>query len=66
MDERVEVGVKESSKKKLVRQMKNWLREQMPRKWRGNGGEEDKNCDGDCIESDLERVGDECKKMIDR
>ena len=62
----MEVGVKESSKKKLVRQMKNWLREQMPRKWRGNGGEEDKNCDGDCIESDLERVGDECKKMIDR
>ena len=62
----MEVGVKESSKKKLVRQMKNWLREQMPRKWRGNGSEEDKNCDGDCIESDLERVGDECKKMIDR
>ena len=37
--------------------MKNWQREQIPRKWRGNGGEEDRNCDGDCIESDLERVG---------
>ena len=23
--------------------MKNWLRK--PRKWRGNGGEEDRNCD---------------------
>ena len=34
----------------------------MPRMWRGNGGEEDRNCDGDCIESDLERVGEECKK----
>ena len=50
---RVEVGVKESSKKKLARstwvghvkkrEMKN---EQMPRKWRGNGGEEDQDCDG--------------------
>ena len=26
-----------------------------------NGGEEDRNCDGDCTESDLERVGEECK-----
>ena len=68
----MEVGVKESSKKKLVRStwaghvekwhMKNWQREQMPRKWRGNGGEEDRNYDGDCIESDLERVGEECNK----
>ena len=52
MDEmRVEVGVKECSKKKLVRrkwvghvkkwEMKNWQRKQMPRgrKWSGNGGE---------------------------
>ena len=31
----------------------------MPRKWRGNGGEEDRNCDGDCIKSDIERVGEE-------
>ena len=46
-------------------QMKNWQREQMPRKYRGNAGEEDRNCE-DCIESDLERVGEECKKMIDR
>ena len=53
---RVEVGVKESSKKKLVRSTwaghvakpgyKKTGREQMPRKWRGNGGEEDRNCDG--------------------
>ena len=45
--------MKEHSKKKLARssllwlvmwkkwEMKNWLREQMPRKWKGNGGEED-------------------------
>ena len=55
---RVEVGAKESSKKKLVRstladhvekkkrEVKNWQRRQMPRKWSGNGGEEDQNCDG--------------------
>ena len=52
---RVEVGVKASSKKKLVMstwagdvekwEMKNWQREQMPRHWRGNGGEDDRNCD---------------------
>ena len=73
---RLEVGVKESSKMKLARstrtghvdkwQMKKWQREQMPRKWRGNGCEEDRNCDWDCIESDPERLGEECKKMIDR
>ena len=54
MDEmRLEVGVNESSKNKLVRS--TWagdvvqlqmadktVREQMPRKWRGNGGEEDR------------------------
>ena len=34
----------------------------MPRKWRGNGGEEDRNCDGHCIKSDLERVGEERKQ----
>ena len=45
---RLEVGVNESSKNKLVRS--TWagdvvqmadktVREQMPRKWRGNGGE---------------------------
>ena len=38
----------------------------MPRKWSGNGGEEDRNCEGDCIKSDLERVGEECKTGIDR
>ena len=27
-------------------------REQMPRKWRGNEGEEDRNCDGECIKSE--------------
>ena len=46
--------MKESSKKKLVTntwgghvgkkfEMKNWQRQQMLRKWRGNGGEEDRN-----------------------
>ena len=53
---RVEVGMKESSKKKLLKstwlvmckkwEMKTWQREQMLRKWRVNGGEEDRNCDG--------------------
>ena len=38
-------------------------RDEMPRKWRGNGGEEDRNFDGDCIEIDLERVGEGCKKQ---
>ena len=67
----MEVGVEKRSKKKLVRSTwtghvekmaeKKLAKEQMPRKWRGNGGEEDKNCDGDCIEGDLERVGEECK-----
>ena len=33
----------------------------MSKRWRGNGAEEDRNCDGGCIESDLERVGEECK-----
>ena len=53
-----EVGVTESVKKKLARstihglvrwkewEMKNWQREQMFRKWRGNGDEENLNCDG--------------------
>ena len=58
MDEkRVEVGVKEHFTKTLVRStwaghvginwvMKKWQREQIPRKWRGNGGGEDRHCDG--------------------
>ena len=37
-------------------QMLHCQREQMPRKWRGNGDEEDRNCDGDCIKSHIERV----------
>ena len=37
----------------------------MTRKGRGNGGEEDQHSDGDCIESDLERVGEECKAIIE-
>ena len=51
----MEFGVKESSKKKLMRstwagnmekwEMKHWQREQIPRKWREKGGEEDRNCD---------------------
>ena len=28
------------------REMKNWQRELMPRKWWGNGAEEVRNCDG--------------------
>ena len=49
---RVWDGMKESFKKKLMRsvaghmgmkwEMKNWQREQVPRKWRENGGEEDR------------------------
>ena len=26
-------------------EMTNWQREQVPRKWKGNGGEEKRNCD---------------------
>ena len=45
------------------RQFKNWQREQMRKRWsQGFRDEEDGNCDGDCIESNLERVGEECKK----
>ena len=40
---------------------KNWQREQMPRKWRERGSEEDRNCDGDCTKRDLERVEKEQK-----
>ena len=56
--------MKERSKKK-------WMRSTWPghvdkmgdeklaesRKRRGNGGKEDRNCYGDCIKSDLEKVG---------
>ena len=39
----------------------------MPRKWRGNEGEEKAEIAiGDCIKSDLERVGEECEKVIAR
>ena len=73
MDEmKVALGVRDSSKKYLMRstwtghveqwEMKNWQREQMPRKWKGNEGEEDQNGDVDCINSDLERVGDEWRQ----
>ena len=27
-------------------EMNSWQREQMPRKWRGKRGEEDRDCDG--------------------
>ena len=43
-------------------EMKNWQREQVPRKWRENGGEEDQNRDGNCVKSDLERVEEEWTK----
>ena len=50
--------MKESLKKKLARSRlkwaghvertgdENWQREQMPRKWREKGGDEDRECDG--------------------
>ena len=63
----MEVEVKESSKKNLVRrtwaghvekwEMMYWQRKQIPGKWRGNGGEDHRNCEGDCIKTNLERVG---------
>ena len=43
----------------------NWQRDQMPRKWRENGSEEDRNCDGVLIKRYLETV-EEWKKIIDR
>ena len=43
--------------------MKNWQREQLSRKWRGNGDEEDQNCERNRIRRDLERLGDEWKKL---
>ena len=59
MDElRMEVGLKESLKKKLVWSRLKWgghvermgdeklAKEQMPRKQRSKGGEEDRACDG--------------------
>ena len=38
----------------------------MPRNWRGNGGEEDPELRWDCIKIDIERVGEEWDKIIDR
>ena len=55
---RVEDGMKKRFKKKPVRNRLisavhvermedgNWKREQTPRKWKGDGGEENRNCDG--------------------
>ena len=69
---RVKVGVKESSKTKLVLSTQAGHVEKMADEklakradaWKVEGfrGEEDGNGDGDCIESDLERVGEEWKK----
>ena len=42
---REEVGVRGSYKMKEW-EMKNWLREQMPRKWREKRDEKDQGCDG--------------------
>ena len=47
-------------------EMIHWQREQTPVKWRGNGGEEHRNCDGDCIKSNIERGGTELNIDIDR
>ena len=41
------------------REMKNWQREQMPRKWREKGGEEDRKCDGRTALREIGRVGEE-------
>ena len=38
--------------------MKNWQREQLPRRWRRKGGEDD----GGGIKRDFERVGEEWRK----
>ena len=40
-------------------EMKKWQSEQMPKQWRGNGGEEDRNSDWVCVKSDLEIMGEE-------
>ena len=63
---RVEVGMKESSKKKLVRS--TWaghvekMGDEKLAKWRGNGGElearKTETSMWDCIKSDKERVGE--------
>ena len=42
--------------------MKNWQRDQMSRKWSGKGAEEERNCDGDSIKGDLDRMGEEWRK----
>ena len=64
---RVEVEVMETSKKKLVRntctghvkkwEILNWQREQMAGKWRGNGGEEHRNCDGIALKATYKEWG---------
>ena len=56
------VGVKEHSKKKLAKStwaghVEKTADEKLAERtheWRGNGAEEDRNCDGDCIQ----RVGE--------
>ena len=30
----------------------------------GKGGEEDRNCDGDCTKRDIERVGEEWRELV--
>ena len=42
--------------------MKNWQRKQMPRKWRGKEARKTEIAVGDCIERDLDRMGDELRK----
>ena len=71
---RVEVGVKERFKKKLVRSSltraehvermgdEKLTRRTDAQKMDGDGGEEDRNCDGDCIKRDVERMGEEYRK----
>ena len=70
----MEVGVKDSFKNKLVRSRltraghvermrdeKTDKEKRCPENGR-EGGEEDRNCDGDCIKRDVERVGEESRK----
>ena len=69
----MEVGVKESSKKKLVRSTvtkmedeKNGKESRCPEIGEEMEARRTEIAMGDCIESDLERVGEEWKTMIDR
>ena len=48
-------------------ELKNWQSDQMPVKWSGKGGEEDRRCDGKTafreIKTELEENGEEQQNM---